>query len=81
LAQKSALLAVLDRPDGHYGVSLGTDGHERLLTWMDTYAQRVGHFSDEQEQALLEFRRACAGMLIERPAKTTAALRPPEPSH
>ncbi len=47
---------------------------ERLLTWLDTYAQRLGHFSDEQEEELIELRRACAGLLIERPGKQSTAL-------
>lgn len=65
---------MLDAPAGHYGVSLDPDSRERLLTWMDTYAQRLGHFSDEQERALIEFRRACAGIVVERPPRQTAAL-------
>jgi hypothetical protein len=80
LAQQSALLAFLDAPSGHYDVSLDAESRERLLTWMDTYAQRLGHFSDEQERALLELRRACAGMLTERPPKATAALRAATPN-
>jgi len=63
IAQKSALLALLDSSPTHYGVLLDRDSRERLLTWMDTYAQRLGHFSDEQERELLEFRRACSELL------------------
>jgi len=74
IAQKSALLAVLDRPSRHYDVALDGDSRERLLTWMDTYAQRVGHFSEEQERALIEMRRSCAGLLNERPPQAAAAL-------
>jgi hypothetical protein len=80
IAQKSALLRILDAPSGHHNVVLDAEGRERLLTWMDTYAQRLGHFSDEQERALIELRRSCAGILIERPPKTTAALRPTIPN-
>lgn len=74
IARKSALLALLDAPSGHYDVSLDAESRERLLTWMDTYAQRLGHFSDEQERALIDLRRSCAGILIERPPKATVAL-------
>jgi hypothetical protein len=75
IAQRSALLALLDAAGGHYGVQLDADSRERLLTWMDTYAQRVGHFSDEQELELIRFRQLCAPILIERTPKTTAALQ------
>ena len=66
LARQSALLALLDAPKPHYDITLTAEDRERLATWMDTYAQRLGHFSDEQEQELVELRRACAGLLIER---------------
>ncbi len=74
IAQKSALLALLDAPGGHYDVLLDADSRERLVIWMDTYAQRLGHFSDEQERALVELRRSCAGIVTERPPRTTAAI-------
>ena len=74
IAQCSALWALLAGPEGHSNVQLDAEDRERLLTWMDTYAQRLGHFSDEQERELLELRRACAYLLIERPRDQTAAL-------
>jgi hypothetical protein len=74
IAQRSALWAMLEAPPGHHDVTLDTDARERLLTWLDTYAQRFGHFSDEQEQELIELRRASAGLLIEPSAKETAAV-------
>jgi hypothetical protein len=74
IAQRSALLALLDAPAGHYHAHLDADARERLLTWLDTYAQRRGHFSDEQEQELTALRRACASLLIERQGKQTAAV-------
>jgi hypothetical protein len=40
----------------HYDVALSPDERERLVLWMDTYAQRAGSFSDEQEQMLRQFR-------------------------
>ncbi len=76
IAQRSALWALLDAPEGHQDVRLDADARERLLTWLDTYAQRLGHFSDEQERELIELRRACASLLIERQGKQTAALKP-----
>ncbi|HEY9173514.1 MAG TPA: hypothetical protein VI136_14605, partial [Verrucomicrobiae bacterium] len=76
IAQRSALGVLLDAPQGHYDVSLEAEARERLLTWLDTYAQRLGHFSDEQEQELTGLRRASAELLIERHGKQTAALTP-----
>jgi len=69
----SALFNLLDAPAGHYDVKLTTDDRERLLTWMDTYAQKSGSFSAEQEASLEELRRACASLLDERLLKQTAA--------
>jgi len=74
LAQKSALLALLISPAGHYDVLLDADSRERLVTWMDTYAQRLGHFSDEQERDLIEFRRSCAALLTPRPQDKQASV-------
>jgi hypothetical protein len=74
IAQRSALLALLDAPQKHYAVNVDADARERLLTWLDTYAQRQGHFSEEQERELLELRRASAGLLRERPAAKPTAL-------
>jgi hypothetical protein len=76
IAQRSALWSLLTTSTSHHDLRLSAEDRERLLTWMDTYAQRLGHFSDEQERELIELRRTSAGMLTERPAKTTAALKP-----
>ena len=76
IAQRSALWALLDAPQAHYGVQLDAGARERLLTWLDTYAQRLGHFSDEQERELIALRRACASLLVERQTKQTAAWQP-----
>ncbi len=77
IAQRSALWALLDAPEGHCNVRLNDDARERLLTWLDTYAQRLGHFSDEQERELIELRRRHMGVPIERQLKQTAALPAP----
>lgn len=63
-SQTSALLALLRK--GHYGVKLDDDGFTRLVTWMDTYAQRLGSFSPEQERELQKFRQQVAAMLDEK---------------
>jgi len=51
---------------GHNGVKLSPDDLDRLVTWMDTYGQRQGHFSPAQEQALIALRKRCAPILAER---------------
>jgi len=55
-ARKSKLLSFLTQPQGHAGITLDAESLERLITWMDTYAQRLGHFSDEQEGELEQLR-------------------------
>jgi hypothetical protein len=64
-ARKSKLLALLTEGGGHEGVQLDPLSRQRLVTWMDTYAQRQGSFSDEQEQKLRDFRREMAALLAE----------------
>ncbi len=60
-AQTSVLLGLLR--DGHYEVQLDDDDLSRLVTWMDTYAQRQGSFSEEQEERLLKLKQKMADML------------------
>lgn len=62
-ARQSKLLAMLTEEEGHEGVRLDADSFNRLVTWIDTYAQRQGAFSERQEQNLLEFRVKMAAML------------------
>jgi mono/diheme cytochrome c family protein len=65
LAATSALLALLSVPQGHYQVKLAPSTLERFAVWMDTYAQRLGSFSADQERRLEELRRACADLLTD----------------
>jgi len=65
-AANSKLWKLLGHPDHHAGVALDADSVNRLLTWMDTYAQRSGHYSAEQEAQITAFRRDCAPLLRER---------------
>ncbi|MBN2508241.1 MAG: discoidin domain-containing protein [Verrucomicrobia bacterium] len=74
IARRSALWALLARPEGHQGVLMDADTRERLLTWMDTYAQRLGVFSRDQEQRLADLRKALAALLVERRTSDAAAL-------
>ncbi|MCX6865717.1 MAG: hypothetical protein NTV46_05750 [Verrucomicrobia bacterium] len=62
-ASNSKLWKLLSHKDGHAGVKLDADSTRRLVTWMDTYAQRAGHYSDEQEAQLTAFRQECAPLL------------------
>jgi len=60
-AQTSPLAALL-RQD-HHGVQLDTDAWSRLYTWMDTYGQRRGSFSEQQDEQLRQLRERLAAML------------------
>jgi hypothetical protein len=71
-ARRSALWALLEK--GHHDVRLTREDRERLATWMDTYAQRNGAFSAEQEQHLEDLRRACAGLLSGRPPTAVGTI-------
>ncbi len=74
IAQRSALLRLLETPPGHYDVPLDAESRERWLTWLDTYAQRLGHFDDAQERELIELRLRSVELLVERPSDRTAAI-------
>ncbi|MFH1264401.1 MAG: hypothetical protein ABIK89_01650, partial [Planctomycetota bacterium] len=49
--------------EDHYEVKLDDAELERLILWMDTYAQRGGSFSVEQEERLRELRKRLAPLL------------------
>jgi hypothetical protein len=68
-AQTSALLQLLR--EGHYDVQLSADDSERLVTWMDTYAQRRGSFDADQEQRLCGLKNRMAAILADRRAPST----------
>jgi hypothetical protein len=73
LAATSRLLALLSKPEGHYQVELDAQTRERFTVWMDTYAQRLGSFSADQERRLEELRRTCANILTDAAPPTHAA--------
>ncbi len=64
-AMDSRLLALLEGPGGHHEVQLDPDSFNRIVTWMDTYAQRLGSFSPAQEEELQELRERLAGRVVE----------------
>ena len=68
-AANSKLYRLLAQAGGHEGVRLDAESLQRLVTWMDTYAQRQGHFSDAQERELEQIRQTWAGLFVGRPAR------------
>jgi len=48
----------------HYEMKLDAAERQRLFVWMDTYAQRTGSNSAEQEQRLRELRKRLAPLLV-----------------
>jgi len=66
VAANSAVMATLYGPKGHHKVKLSDDDRKRLIVWMDSYAQRAGSFSDDQELQLVELRRRYSHILINR---------------
>jgi hypothetical protein len=62
-ARNSRLYQLLTDEPGHAGVQLDAEEMRRLVTWMDTYAHKVGSFSLEQEKQLLELRRKYLDLL------------------
>jgi len=50
---------------GHEDVELSADEWERLLTWIDLYGQRYGHFSLKQAEELRQLRREFAECFAE----------------
>jgi hypothetical protein len=57
VARNSKLLAYLASDALHKNMGLDEDDFERLATWLDTYAQLHGSYSEKQEKALEAFRR------------------------
>lgn len=64
-ARNSRLLKTVRQTPGHDGLRLDRAAYDRLVTWMDVYAQKLGSFSPEQEAALIEFRHKTAGLFVE----------------
>jgi len=63
IAASSALTALLRKPEAPCGAKLSTADWERLITWMDSYAQRLGAFDSAQEEALVQLRTQSADLL------------------
>ena len=67
--------ALLSAPESHYQVKLDPSARERFTVWMDTYTQRFGSFSADQERRLEDLRRACADLLTEPAPPVHAAAK------
>ena len=81
-ASQSQLLArITDRKGAHAELDLDAESLERLIVWMDTYAQKAGSFSEAQERRLRELRTRWADLLIERRStgQVSAARAHPAP--
>ncbi len=50
-------------------MQLDPDAWSRLLTWMDTYGQRRGSFSEEQEEQLRQLRERLATHVVVQTSK------------
>ena len=62
-AANSPILRLLTEGKGHNDVTLSRDDTERLITWLDLYAQQLGSFSAEQEQRLIALRGRWTNLL------------------
>lgn len=75
LAATSAVLEKVAGTYDHHGVRLEGEDLERFVVWMDTYAQRLGSFSDDQERRLVELRKRHRDLLNEREPSRTAMMK------
>jgi hypothetical protein len=72
-ARQSPVLAVITSGEGaHADLGLDSESLERLIIWMDTYAQRTGSFSDQQERQLIDLRQRHRDLLIDQDASQEA---------
>jgi hypothetical protein len=63
VAAHSRLWQMLTGASPHHEVDLDPDSRDRLATWLDTYAHRLGHFSPEQERELIALRESLGPLL------------------
>jgi len=68
-AMRSGLLSLLTAPGGHEGTTLTAGELDRLVTWLDTYGQRAGAFSEEQERDLERLRLEWHDLLAATPER------------
>jgi hypothetical protein len=75
IADRSALMAYLSQPKAGCQPKLTPQDWERLVTWMDAYAQRAGSFSSTQEQELERLRATWSALLEPRPASDASGSK------
>ncbi|MBM4000798.1 MAG: hypothetical protein FJ297_14880 [Planctomycetes bacterium] len=63
VARGSRIYRMITQGDGHQGVLLTGEDARRLAVWMDTYAQRLGSYSETQEARLHDLRDSIAPLL------------------
>ena len=61
LMRQSAVMKLMNT--GHHGIKLNSVELERIATWMDTYGQKQGAFSSEQETRLIQMKSLWANLL------------------
>jgi hypothetical protein len=66
-AATSKLWALVSKDKGHEGVVLDAESRDRLATWMDTYAQQRGSFSEAQEMELRQIRKTWSDLFAATP--------------
>jgi hypothetical protein len=71
----SPWLNYVRKPGTHEGVALSPADLERLITWLDTYGQRLGAFSQAQEAELVALREENRKLGILQPAHHEIARR------
>jgi hypothetical protein len=65
IARHNEVLKLLRAPEGHYDVALAPAEMDALITWLDTYAQRLGSFDGDQEAQLDALKEQHRGLLSE----------------
>ena len=73
-AQTSLVLEKLRTAPQHSDLDLSRDDMARLTLWMDVYAQKLGHFSDEQEQEIIDLRDRYRDLIVEKETDSTREL-------
>ena len=65
IARHNEVVKLLAANEGHHGVTLAPREMDALITWLDTYAQRLGSFDAAQETALEELKERQRSLLTE----------------
>jgi len=63
VAASSRLWQMLAGRPSHQGLTLDGESLSRIVLWLDTYAHRLGYFSEQQKQELVTLRKKLAPLL------------------